>query len=240
MKKITLLTSLTSFFLATSSFAGVVFYDFESPYNISGTHDSKLYTIDGVNLSITAWSISNDGNGNISAASQVTGDSDHGVYGGSGGLGVETNSSDSNNLDAGDSNNGSSGLNGKEVDEGLLFSFDYAVNLSRINFGSWGSSDDFNLTINFDGSNFGSTLLTDFDSANSTTAYTIDHLTDNESDHFYFQNVYTSNFLIWADSDSDSFRIDDLTISVPEPSVIALLGLGLTGLGLFSRKRKRL
>ena len=116
-----------------------------------------------------------------------------------------------------------------DPDEGLLFVFPHAVQLRYINFDYFSTtgSDDFNLTVD------GTTRLVDY---NSTAA--ADPLVTNvtgQIDEYYFNNLVGTEFLFWADANSDSFRIDRFTI-VPEPATALLLTGGL----LFGIRRRRL
>lgn len=215
------ITALGLSFAASSANAALI-VDFEAaPFADGSTSQNVVYDLGlGRTLTISVFTIDdNDGDGNIFARTQVL--DPWGVYKGTTGLGAEINNNDSGSLDGADGNG-----SGDDFDEGILFSFNFDTELLGINFGSWHSDDDFNLEV--DGVN----LMHDvgaFDT-NSFIDFTP------EDDKFVFQNVLGRNFLVWADGDSDSFRIDDIVVNdVPEPSAIALLGLSLLLLGRVKR-----
>ena len=200
-----------------------------------GPSESLTTSIDGISLTITAFMLGNNGEGSISSATQVT--SPYGVYvststsdESAGNIGVENSSTDSDNLD---------GANG---DEGILFRFDRVVSLDYINFDSFGSYEDFNLSSSLSPD----ALIPSFDSllvdigGNGTDANYIE--SNPEYDAFNFQNVIGTQLLVWADGSSDSFRIDRIEVSevpeaVPSPGSLPLMGLG--GLLAFGFLRRR-
>lgn len=225
MKKLLIPVVLGALALSTSAQALLVNVDFEESPFATSSNETSIFLSDiglGVSLTITAFTIANDGAGNISSMTQVTA-ANTGVYTSVSGLGVRSNSTDGSKLDGGN------GSDVNDPDEGLLFSFSEAVNLTYINFGSFGSSDDFNLTVD------GVTLMYDVGGLD-TNSYIA---TTPEDDKFNFSGIWGKEILIWADGNSDSFRIDDFTVSIPEPSIVALMGLGLFGMGMARRKQKR-
>jgi len=220
--------------LATSVSANVINFDFNNPGS-SYNANSLSVTNSGVTVDITAWTIENNGLGVISGKTQVTGDSDHGIYFySSDRLGIETGASDDNNIDG--ANVGAT----DDFDEGLQFTFSEVVSLSFVDFDNWGSSsDDFNLTVD------GITLMVDF-GTNDSNVYgyndndSLSSTYSGSSSYFDFNNIVGTEFLFWADSDNDEFNIDSMKVSkIPEPSIIALFGLGMMGIAFSRRKIKK-
>ena len=218
--------------IAAAGPASATLFDY-TPSNL-GVADSTAYnsvgmSADGISVNITAYTIDNNGSGTINSMSQITG-SDVGVYvSSSNNLGVSSNSSssiDSHSLDGGGSGSTS------DPDEGLLFSFDQTVRLDYINFDRFhDNGDDFNLTVD------GVLKLIDFNGNDSSLLAT---QVPGQFDEYNFFNIVGQEFLFWADSDSDSFRIDRMivssVVSTPEPAMVLLLATGLIGFGLNRRR----
>ncbi len=136
--------------------AAPILYDFEGAN--TGTHDSMVWNAGGVDATVTAWTIENNGTGTINSKNQVIGNgttdgngNEAGVYDGNRGLGVLSQ----NDIDNSDDHYGD--MDGDGVDEGLLFTFDSVVELTYLNLGDVSSNDDFNISIGV------TTYLTDFE-----------------------------------------------------------------------------
>jgi len=231
-KYIPLIAGVFSAAMAQSAYAMPTVFDFTAS-NL-GVADSTAYnsvgmTVDGISLGITAYTIDNDGNGNISNMTQVTGN----------GAGVYVSSSENLGVFLGGNNDGHSMDGGDpgsntDFDEGLMFIFDQQVTLTYVNFDNWGVSDDFNLTVD------GITKLVDYHATHAATSFVSP--VSGQADEYAFDLTGTE-FLFWADGDSDSFRIDYLEVSavtgnVPVPAPLFLLSAGLIGLGYSRYNRK--
>ena len=187
-------------------------------------NETVSMTSDGISVTVQAYQISNDGYGNISSSSLISGNGS-GIYvssTSSGNLGVMTDPRDeTHSMDGGSS--------ASDPDEGLLFTFNQQVSLDYINFDYFGSSDDFNLTVD------GLSILTDFNGNDSSP------LVSNvagQFDEYNFNNISGSQILIWADGNSDSFRIDRFEVSaVPVPAAVWLFASGLLALTGLARRQ---
>ncbi len=221
--KITAAVSMLSFL--APAHASILHVDFEASPFAQNAHETSISIANighGVSLDVTAWTIENNGLGEITSMTQIIASGD-GLWTGTSGLGVESNNSDGHDLDGGD------GSDASDPDEGVLLTFSQEVSLGYINFGSFGSNDDFNLTVD------GVTYMYDVGQFD-TNDYI---LATPEDDKFVFADIWGTEILIWADGGNDEFRIDDIDVKVPEPSIIALLGLGMAGLAFSRRRVKR-
>jgi len=206
--------------------AATVTYDLTSGASIF--QDSLLFTESGVGVTVTAKEVINDDSGGIITLNNAApGDGTYGVYDGSTGLGAKSYLGDSDSdVDGSSSESGGQFIH----DDGLLFSFDSPVELAYLNFGKFGSNDDFNLTVD------GVTFLVDFDELGSSPYVT----SVVGMDEYWFTGLVGSEILVWADGSSDDFRIQTMTINtVPEPSTCLLLAVGFVGLAHYRRKQNR-
>ena len=198
----------------------------------SSTSYSVDMVADSIDVDVTAYTVENDGVGGVFSLSQVV-DGGTGVYvsgSASGNLGVLSSSGDGTLLDGGDP--------GGDLDEGLLFSFSEVVSFDCINFDYFTEKggDDFNLTVD------GVTILWYVNANNSALFSPLVTNVAGQFDEYNFSGITGKNFLIWADANTDSFRVDRMSVSVvnsvPEPSSVLLFGAGLIGFLFRSAKRK--
>ena len=247
MRKTFIVTATScAIWLATGGIANAIQidYDFESAafqsgYPVDTLATSVNWTLNGVNLTVSAVEVINDNSGNIirldSTSALVyidTGTNNQG-------LGAKSYTSDSDNLLDGSSSYNTLGNGSREYihDDGLRFVFDTVVSLDFINLGDFYNStnDDFNVSF-FDGSSY-VTPIVDHDDDDADTAF----VSTLDNDKFSFANISGTEFIIWADGSSDEFLIDQIKVStvatVPAPATLPLLTLGLAGLAAFSRRR---
>jgi len=213
---------LCSFFYISTATAATFDFSYTN-LGVSGgaTHTSVGMSDNGIDVEVQAYTIDNDGAGNINNKSLIN-SAHRGVYvssRNSGNLGVRSRFSDSNSLDG--------GHRSYDPDEGLLFSFDSLVSLEYINF-DYFYNDTFNLTV--DGV---STLF----NINRNSVSPLVSGVPSEADEFYFFNITGKEFLFWADDNSARFRIDTLKVSaVPIPAALFLFAPALLAFFGFRRK----
>ncbi len=233
MKKIKFIYIL-SVVLSFSMMGTAAASEFDFRTDTLGQTGDAAYTsvgmaVDGINVDITAQRIINDGAGNISSMSQITG-SGLGVYlRNANDLGVLSKAGEYSGIDGG--NCGSSCGTSSDPDEGLLFTFDTMVSLDFLDLDYFKGDDDFNLTVD------GVLIFADYNINDGPLANVSVLNPANSTNQFVFSNVIGKDFLIWADSNNDGFRVDSLRVSaVPETTPVILLIIGLIGLSLTRRK----
>jgi len=179
-------------------------YDFRNGNSL--IYDSIGFTNSSVGLAVSAY-MKND----LDEWLLVQG-ANAGVYHGSIGLGTQLGlGNDSNMLD------GASNNTGNDRDEGLLFNFAHEVSLTHIDFANFGSGDDFNLEV--DGV---SQLIKHRESTSS--GFT--------EDEYYFPEVVGTEFMIWSETSTASFFVQDISINydpnpIPIPATYMLMSFGL-------------
>lgn len=210
--------------LATTPVSAAYFDLSKGNFGVAGgtVYDSVSMTSGGIGVTIEAFTIANNGFGAISGLTALGGSTGVYVSGAtSGNVGVLSNTtSDGTNMDGGNSST--------DLDEGLLFTFSHKVSLDFINLDSFTSSvEDFNLTVD------GVTLLVDFNANDSSPFIT----NTAEFDKYNVHGITGTEFLIWADGDSDSFRVGGLEATlVPVPAAFWLFASGLMGLAAARRR----
>lgn len=234
----TFLFCLVSAFVGNTASASMFKFNATNLSETGGeAYNSLSMTVDGIDVDITAYTIENDGQGNLIGAgkTQIAGDG-LGVYissSTSGNIGVTSSGDGTNNLDAGRNSM-------TDLDEGLMFSFSTEVSLDYINFDNFFSEagrnkDDFNLTVD------GVRILWDHN-ANDGDLINVSTV-PGQVDEFNFNLIQGTNFLLWGDDSTDSFRIDRFEVTevspdvfVPVPPTFLLLASGFAGLAAFRRK----
>ncbi len=237
VKKLVCLVPLL--FSGTAS-ASLFNYNFGTLVVTGGSiNDSVGMTVDGITVGVEAYAVANDDAGIITGTTLLSSSSeaDTGIYvssSTSGNQGVVSSTNEGNNMDGG--GNSTTPNDPNDPDEGLLFTFDQAVRLDLINFDSFtddSTPDDFNLTVD------GVTLLVDYNANSSSSPLVTNDLI--QFDQYTFNTIVGTEFLFWADGNSDSFRIDRMEVTaVPVPAAVWLFGSGLLGLFGIARRKTRI
>lgn len=225
MKKTCIHTALCLSTLLVGSSASAAYFDLnKANLGVAGgtAYDLVQMSVAGISVDITAITLDNNGSGAINSISPL-----------SGGPGVYVSSTTSGNIGVlsnltGDGTNLDGGFTSTDLDEGLVFSFSQVVSLDFLNLDSFSGGDDFNLTVD------GITYLVDHNASDVSPFVTNAATTDK----FFIHNITGTDFIIWADGDSDSFRVGGLDVSaVPVPAAIWLFASGLLGLVGLSRRK---
>jgi hypothetical protein len=232
MTRSTLLCALLSGAVSLPSLALPIHYDFQAAPD-DHAHDSIQLTKEGVTVTVTAWTTEvfypRLGLGlQVTSAMGSYGGENAGVYYGSSGLGIFLgNADDTYNAD------GANFTSILDRPEGFLLSFDRVVELTNINFNSWGVNDT---ALILAVTNF-SPINPDYPGFPSPLTHGVVDYGYGASDHYVGSHM-GNRFWVRAYWDDDAFRIQDIDIHVvPEPGSLALLGLGLGMVAWSSRRR---
>jgi len=220
-KNIYVLLTLSYLFLAniSISYATPIATNYDFRNGNSTLYNSINFAENSVGLTVTAF-MKNDLNEWLRVQGGIAG-----VFHGSTGLGTQLGlGNDSNMLD------GASNNLGNDRDEGLLFSFTDEVSLTHIDFANFSSRDDFNLEV---------------DGVNTLVKHRETNSSGFTEDEYYFPDYIGTSFMIWSETSTSSFYIQDISIShdsnpIPIPATFLLVSSGFMLLLGSARRRKSL
>ena len=198
------------------AFAGPIFFDFSNVTGSDSHVSSYSQTVGGVTATITGWGYNGSSGPNGTSYDVYLDDG-----GNMDGIGVYSGYGDADDLD------------GWGVDEMLLIEFDMLVTMTDIRFldgdhnYSFSSGDDFDLW------------------AGGSMAFNETGIEANDINGWVSTgNLTASSFWLGADGGNDTFYLQGINVNassdpqVPEPGLLALMGLGLFGMGISRRKKK--